>query len=50
MFTPKNIESVAIIFTLEGFDEIETETITTTTKQHEQYFFHQRLKEIARIF
>ena len=40
---PKNIKCITIIITLEGIAKIKTEKMTT--KQSEEYFFHQRCKK-----
>ena len=40
IFMPKNINSITIIITLEGIEKINTEKLTT--KQSEEYFFHER--------
>ena len=48
IFMPKNINSIAIIITLEGIERINTKKITT--KRSEEYFFHQRCKETSKNF
>ena len=45
---PKNINSITIIITLEGIERINTEKVTT--KRSEEYFFHQRCKEMSTNF
>ena len=40
---PKNINSITIIITLEGIEEINTEKMTI--KHSEEYFFHQRCEK-----
>ena len=42
---PKNINSITIIITLEGIEKIDTEKMTT--KQSEEYFFHQRYEKTS---
>ena len=45
IFIPKNIKSIAIIITLGGIEKINTEKMTT--KQSEEYFFHQRCQKTS---
>ena len=45
---PKNINSITIIITLEGIEEINTEKMTT--KYSEEYFFHQRCEKTSTKF
>ena len=45
---PKNINSISIIITLEGTEEINTEKMTT--KHSEEYFFHQRCEKTSTNF
>ena len=40
---PKNINGITIIIALEGIDKIKTKE-KKTTRQSEEYFFHQRYK------
>ena len=48
IFMRKNINSIAIIITLEGIERVNTEKITT--KRSEKYFFHQLGKETSTKF
>ena len=48
IFMPKNINSIIIIITLEGIERINTEKMAT--KRSEEYFFHQRCKEMSTNF
>ena len=45
IFMPKNINTIAIIITLDGIEEINTEKMTT--KHSEEYFFHQRCEKTS---
>ena len=45
IFMPKNINSTTIIITLEGIEKVNTEKMTT--KQSEEYFFHQRCEKTS---
>ena len=49
IFMPKNINSITIIITLEGIEKIKTEK-KMTTKQSEEYFFHQRCEKTSTNF
>ena len=50
IFVLKNINCITIITTLEGNDKIRTEKkiikIKKTTKRYEEYFFHERCKNV----
>ena len=48
IFMPKNINSITIIITLEGIEEIITEKMTT--KHSEEYFIPQRCKKTSTYF
>ena len=48
IFMPKNINSITIIITLEDIERINTEKMTT--KRSEEYFFHQRCKDMSTNF
>ena len=45
---PKNINSITIIITLEGTEEINTKKMTT--KHSEEYFFLQRCEKMSTNF
>ena len=49
MFMPKNINSITIIITFEGNEEINTEEIYDTTLR-EEYFFHQHCEKTSTNF
>ena len=44
---PKNMNSLAIIITLEGIEEINTEKMTT--KHFEEYFFPPRSENVNKL-
>ena len=46
IFMPKKINCFSINITLEGIEKIKTSK-KMTTKQFEEYFFHQRWKETS---
>ena len=48
IFMPKNINSITIIITLEGIEKRKTKKMTT--KQSEEYFFHQRCEKTSANF
>ena len=48
IFMPKNINSITIIITLEGIEEIITGKMTT--KHSEEYFIHQRCEKTSTNF
>ena len=48
IFMPKNMNSITILITFEGIEEINTEKMTT--KRSEEYFFHQRCEKTSTNF
>ena len=45
---PKNINTIIIVITLEGIEQINTEKMTT--KHSEEYFLHQRCEKRSTNF